>query len=214
MNWLQKRIFSKNDIGDSMAQLNLFETSWMDIINDVIENIAKGEELPEGSLQLIENLSRDKQKVSSYSVAVLKPDYPRGVNPNGKAKNTLINIKSVSKKTNPVDTLVVSIPDSVLPMVRNHFPDLTLVKKDSDPITRANIAADSNNLNEIFSFVIKSVLDKYFTEGSDAFGCCSRYEECSDAKKCLHDNKLYARNCIYGAYLAKGRIFYGKNRNI
>lgn len=210
---MQKRTFSKHNKGDSMTQMNLFETSWIDIINVAIENIAKEEELPEGSLQLIENLSRDKKKISSYSVSVLKPDYPKGINPNGKAKNTLINIKSVSKKTNPVDTLVVSIPDSILPMVRNRFPDLTLVKKDSDPITRANFAADSNNLNELFSFVIKSVLDKYFTEGSDAFGCCSRYEECSDAKKCLHENKLYARNCIYGAHLAEGRIFYGKNRN-
>ena len=197
-----------------MTQLNLFETSWMNIINEVIENIAKDEELPEGSLQLIENLSRDKQKISSYSVAVLKPDYPRGVNPNGKAKNTLINIKNVTKKNSPVDTLLVSTPDSILPMVRSRFPGVTLVKKDSDPITRANIAVDDIILSEFFNYVIKSVLDKYFTEGSDAFGCCSRYEKCSDAKKCLHENKLYARNCIYGAHLVEGRIFYGKNRNI
>ncbi len=197
-----------------MAQLNIFETSWIDVVNEAIEDIVKSEELPEGSLQLIENLSRDKQKVSSYSVAILKPDYPRGVNPNGKAKNTLINIKNVSKKSTSVDTLVVSIPDSILPAVRNRFPDLSLVKKDSDPITRANVSADSKNLNEFFYFVVKSVLDKYFAEGSDAFGCCSRYEECSGAKKCLHENKLYARNCIYGSHLTKGRIFYGNNRNI
>lgn len=197
-----------------MTQMNLFETSWMDIINVAIENIAKEEELPEGSLQLIENLSRDKKKVSSYSVSVLKPDYPKGTNPNGKVKNSLINIKRVSKKNNPVDILVISLPDSILPMVRSHFPDLSLVKKKSDPITRANIAVDSNNLNEFFNFVIKLVLDNYFTEGSDAFGCCSRYEACSDAKKCLHENKLYARNCIYGSHLAEGRIFYGKNRNV
>ena len=213
LNLLQKKTFSKNDKGDSMAQLNIFETNWIDIVNDAIEDISKREELPEGSLLLVENLSRDKQKISSYSVAILKPDYPRGINSNGKAKNALINIKSVSKKTNPVDTLVVSIPDSILPMVRSRFPDLSLIKKDSDPITRANVAADSKILNEFFSFVIKSVLDKYFAEGSDAFGCCSHYKECSDAKKCLHENKLYARNCIYGSHLAQGHIFYGKNRN-
>lgn len=207
--------FFNETITDGIDEpLSLFDTSWMDIIKESIECIAKNEELPEGSLQLVENLSRDKEKISSYSVAVLKPDYPRGVNPNGKAKNNLINIKSVLKKTDPVETLIVSIPDSILPMVRSHFPDLSLVKKKSDPITRANIAVDSNNLNEFFNFVIKLVLDNYFTEGSDAFGCCSRYEACSDAKKCLHENKLYARNCIYGAHLAEGRIFYGKNRNV
>lgn len=197
-----------------MAQINLFETGWIDIINRVITEITKNEELPSGALQLIENLSRDKEKVSSYSVAVLKPDYPKGVNPNGRAKNTLLNIKSASKKNDTADTLIVSIPDSVLPMVNSRFPNLPLVKKKSDSLTRANIASDSDELKDFFNFLVKAVLDKYFTEGSDAFGCCSRYEACSDAKKCLHENKLYARNCIYGAHLADGRIFYGKNRNI
>ncbi len=197
-----------------MAQINLFETGWIDIINRVITEITKNEELPSGALQLIENLSRDKEKVSSYSVAVLKPDYPKGVNPNGRAKNTLLNIKSASKKNDTADTLIISIPDSVLPMVNSRFPNLPLVKKKSDSLTRANIASDSDELKDFFNFLVKAVLDKYFTEGSDAFGCCSRYEACSDAKKCLHENKLYARNCIYGAHLADGRIFYGKNRNI
>ena len=197
-----------------MAQINMFETGWIDIINRVITEITKNEELPSGALQLIENLSRDKEKVSSYSVAVLKPDYPKGVNPNGKAKNTLLNIKSASKKNDTADTLIVSIPDSVLPMVNSRFPNVPLVKKKSDSLTRANIASDSDELKDFFNFLVKAVLDKYFTEGSDAFGCCSRYEACSDAKKCLHENKLYARNCIYGAHLADGRIFYGKNRNI
>lgn len=197
-----------------MAQINMFETGWIDIINRVITDITKNEELPSGALQLIENLSRDKEKVSSYSVAVLKPDYPKGVNPNGRAKNTLLNIKSASKKNDTADTLIVSIPDSVLPMVNSRFPNVPLVKKKSDSLTRANIASDSDELKDFFNFLVKAVLDKYFTEGSDAFGCCSRYEACSDAKKCLHENKLYARNCIYGAHLADGRIFYGKNRNI
>ena len=192
----------------------MFETGWIDIINRVITEITKKEELPSGALQLIENLSRDKEKVSSYSVAVLKPDYPKGVNPNGRAKNTLLNIKSASKKNDTADTLIVSIPDSVLPMVNSRFPNVPLVKKKSDSLTRANIASDSDELKDFFHFIVKAVLDKYFTEGSDAFGCCSRYEACSDAKKCLHENKLYARNCIYGAHLADGRIFYGKNRNI
>lgn len=197
-----------------MAQINMFETGWIDIINRVITEITKNEELPSGALQLIENLSRDKEKVSSYSVAVLKPDYPKGVNPNGRAKNTLLNIKRASKKNDTADTLIVSIPDSVLPMVNSRFPNVPLVKKKSDSLTRASIASDSDELKDFFNFLVKAVLDKYFTEGSDAFGCCSRYEECSDAKKCLHENILYARNCIYGAHLAKGRIFYGKIRNV
>lgn len=48
------------------------------------------------------------------------------------------------------------------------------------------------------------------------FGCCSRYEECSDAKKCLlvEIDQIRARGCSYRKNLENGRIFYGKNRNI
>ncbi|MGX8701556.1 hypothetical protein [Caproiciproducens sp.] len=47
-----------------------------------------------------------------------------------------------------------------------------------------------------------------------AFGCCSKYVECSDAKRCLHEDIAYATACQYRANLESGRIFYGKNKNI
>lgn len=46
------------------------------------------------------------------------------------------------------------------------------------------------------------------------FGCCSNYEKCSDALKCIHDNLMYAKGCMYRKNLEAGRIFYGKNRNV
>ncbi len=46
------------------------------------------------------------------------------------------------------------------------------------------------------------------------FGCCSRYEECSDARKCTQPMKLLSLACQYRKNLEQGRIFYGKNRNI
>lgn len=46
------------------------------------------------------------------------------------------------------------------------------------------------------------------------FGCCSRFNECSDYKKCVHKNKLFAYGCLYRRNLESGKIFYGKNRNI
>lgn len=48
----------------------------------------------------------------------------------------------------------------------------------------------------------------------EPFGCCHKYVECSDAKKCLHDDLIYATACMYRKNLEQGRIFYGKNRNI
>ena len=45
----------------------------------------------------------------------------------------------------------------------------------------------------------------------DAFGCCSRYSACSDARACLIPHLDYSRNCIYRRSLEQGHIFYGKN---
>lgn len=47
-----------------------------------------------------------------------------------------------------------------------------------------------------------------------AFGCCSRYEECSAAGSCTHPSASVASNCMYRKNLLEGRIFYGDNRNI
>ena len=46
------------------------------------------------------------------------------------------------------------------------------------------------------------------------FDCCSRYEQCSDAKKCIHPDPEFALLCGYRKILASGRVFYGKNRNV
>lgn len=46
------------------------------------------------------------------------------------------------------------------------------------------------------------------------FGCCSRYEACSDAKKCIHPDIKFALGCFYRKNLRDGKIFYGRNRNI
>ena len=66
-------------------------------------------------------------------------------------------------------------------------------------------------VSEALAGVDQYVLDNYSPE---PFGCCSKYMACSDAKKCLHDDKLRAKGCMYKANLDSGRIFYGKNRNI
>lgn len=47
----------------------------------------------------------------------------------------------------------------------------------------------------------------------EAFGCCSRYVECSDAKQCIHPSKIKSQSCQYRVQLERGNIFYGKNKN-
>lgn len=47
----------------------------------------------------------------------------------------------------------------------------------------------------------------------ESFGCCSKYIECSDAKKCINLDKKMAQGCQYKENLKNGKIFYGKNKN-
>ncbi|MGN0666441.1 MAG: hypothetical protein ACI4KF_07940 [Huintestinicola sp.] len=54
---------------------------------------------------------------------------------------------------------------------------------------------------------------KEFTP-SERFGCCAKYKECSNSKKCLHKNNFYARCCYYRQNIEAGKIFYGVNKNI
>jgi len=56
-----------------------------------------------------------------------------------------------------------------------------------------------------------SCIDNY--EFSNAFGCCGLYKECSDAKRCLHENKLYSKGCYYRKNLDLGQVFYGNTPN-
>lgn len=45
------------------------------------------------------------------------------------------------------------------------------------------------------------------------FGCCHRYMQCSDSRKCIAPDQGYAKGCQYRKNLENGRIFYGKNAN-
>jgi len=56
-----------------------------------------------------------------------------------------------------------------------------------------------NDIDEIITLkdnIVKYLSMKLEAVHGDAFGCCSRYVECSDAKKCIHEDFLcpYAVN--------------------
>jgi hypothetical protein len=63
-----------------------------------------------------------------------------------------------------------------------------------------------HNIRKIFEYELKR------THG-DPFGCCSRYLQCSDARKCIHEDFLVSLGCHYRINLLENRIFYGKNMN-
>ena len=66
----------------------------------------------------------------------------------------------------------------------------------------------------VFADFLASVLDMVLDTLPKEFDCCSRYEECSNKKCCLHPHPGMATSCGYRKILKSGRIFYGPNRNI
>lgn len=56
--------------------------------------------------------------------------------------------------------------------------------------------------------------EKCLLASSDQFGCCSRYLQCSDIKKCVQPDLALKGGCQYRQHLRHGRIFYGKNKTI
>lgn len=63
---------------------------------------------------------------------------------------------------------------------------------------------------DVIAAVTQCVLDTI----PKAFDCCSHFEACSDAKRCIQPNDELRLGCGYRKILASGRIFCGKNRNI
>lgn len=65
--------------------------------------------------------------------------------------------------------------------------------------------------NDFAEIAAKICLDAMsFTQ----FGCCDKFKECSDLKRCIHNDPLYSTACMYRKNLENNRIFYGKNKNI
>lgn len=46
------------------------------------------------------------------------------------------------------------------------------------------------------------------------FGCCGRYEQCSNEKTCVHPDPVFALKCWYRCNLLEGKIFYGDNKTV
>lgn len=70
-----------------------------------------------------------------------------------------------------------------------------------------NLAADCT---ASLATVIKDAISRLPKD----WDCCSRYMECSDAKRCVHPDPAFALGCGYRKILASGKIYYGANRNV
>ena len=212
----------------SAEQMNLFdieERNWQEEISSLCDRLVQFHELPKNSLYLAKNMGREgkiadkRDTVVSYSICIYEPEYPEvSSTEKDPSRNTVImNIKIVELKTkaNRFEVLVRDTSTDFVGMI----PGM----KDSGPVSKTyfrKFTFDESQLCKVLDgwldYIEKLVEYELRTYVSKAtrFACCSHFVECSDAKKCVHKNKLYACACFYKANLDAGKIFYGKNKNI
>ena len=90
-----------------------------------------------------------------------------------------------------------------------HYP---ISKIQDDGFTRIDLSSpdDIRNYTELIMHLLQETIDVIPAE----FDCCNSFNECSDARKCIHPNQEFAAGCGYKRILKSGRVFFGKNRNI
>lgn len=198
-----------------MEQLSLFNlpmASFIDRLQQLLDKVISEQELPKSSLHLYSNLSakgENSGKEISKSICIYEPEYPsvREEKNNPGRNFVVMNVKQHSStvelliRNSQFDTL--STPNSAT--IKNVKSDLNFV--------HVSFSETDDNL---FSYIEENILLslKNYRSKARTFGCCSRFVQCSDAKRCLHPNKLYSTACTYRHHLESGRIFYGNNKNI
>lgn len=201
----------KTDVNNQLILESIKTTDIETKISDLLLAIIEEEELPTHSLFLCSNVSHkgaNDGKEISKSICIYEPEYPLDRNvPERITKNLVVlNIQNVKSG---FELLIRNAEFEKIDV-----PPSAIVKE---------LKSDKRCKHVIFKDYSKDMI-KYLTNNihfclkhyvpSHHFGCCSEYLSCSDNKKCVHVNKLYARGCAYRRHLELGDIFYGKNANV
>ena len=156
-------------------------------INQAIEWVSSEMKLPNGFLKLIEN-----QK--THSVWIIEPVTQKKsqmiltVAPRGRANEKYARIE--------VKTAIIN---------RSALSNFTAYENDSS-LSYYDIRNPNETYATLFYDIINDCTIRFIP--SEKFGCCEKYRECSAAKKCLHDNQIYAKACWYRKNIESGKIFY------
>lgn len=182
-------------------------SGWKADVKDMLDRIIVAEELPEQSLYLTANLGRNGSTVTSYSICIYEPDYP---------------LLSDAKKDPSRNTVALNIkedgPRLELLVDRNRFGSIALPQnaqikelKSDKVYIHVLLSISSPDLMLYIKSNVEYALSHY-TSKESLFGCCGRFEACSAAKHCIHENKLYSKACLYRRNLEAGKIFYGVSK--
>ena len=220
--------------------MDLFQTmdfkDLQPMLETVVEDLVKKNELPDRGVIVVPNYGtaeKNKGQLISYSIMSNEPDYPASEEDlldKNRHHSIFITLKAPSAKTwqgtaeIQVGAYLMKMfpppPDALKVYKQNGGDDVSKSQEKDDQQSsdevyddRFRIPLDSNNLIEWVRNVVQYKISNYVT-AAPSFGCCSQFQECSDAKKCIHPNRMYSTACSYRSNLEAGRIFYGRNRNI
>lgn len=198
---------------DECSQIQIFDSDkeqvdWKNKIHEMLEDLIHRYELPEHSLYLAENRGRTSKKITSYSVCIYEPEFPKQKKSNlDQTRNSIVlNIKENDK-------LELMCAKSRCENI--DFPEACEIKELKSDDSNYHIIINKKS-DELVDYICKHTeysIEHYVSKAS-SFGCCDKFIECSDAKKCVHSNKFYSKACMYRRNLDEGKIFYGKNKNI
>lgn len=180
--------------------------NWLKNYDSIFNNIIGELNLPDNSLRIYENKSKkDKEKTISYSICVYEPEYPASKKEDITRRTIIFNVKQIGKTND--SSFKITISD-------NLFFEIMEIQQHNILNNTVNVIfKDVDGLITFSERAIRIFLNKYVSK-SQPFGCCDKYIECSNARECVHINRLYSKACMYRKNLEEGRIFYGENKNV
>lgn len=195
---------------DCVASESCKSGDWKTAIQTMLDEMISDKRLPEKSLYLSANYGRDGQTITSYTLGIYEPDYPLDPNaPEDSKRNSIvINVKEAR---GGFELLISAAAFESVGACQG--ADVRRGKAQSANSCVLFIPDDLAVFVPYVQKVMDYALANYKSKASP-FGCCDKFNKCSDLKHCVHDNLLFSKACIYRSNLDAGRIFYGKNRNI
>lgn len=176
-------------------------TTYEDEIFKILEDSIKDVEIEEFNIYNVcteqEKLKVFKNKGDNWSFKVFK--------------NSILLKYYKMKKID--DAIEIRNINNISEILKNKFSNIKC--NDDNSYLRISIhnINDIRNISNDLGYIFKLLFLQYISN-EESFGCCSKYIECSDNLKCVHDNIRFRVACMYKKNLDNGKIFYGKNKNV
>ena len=157
------------------------------------------------------NAEKSIGEIASKFVTIVEKPYP--LNSGNISTMNVISYVDFKKRKDETKNLDIGIRHNTFNQVLNKNISNEIKKTEYDKVYTHVYAKDVDDAVNIITKALEYELCNYKSSFS-CFGCCSKKEECSNKKECIHSNMLYATGCQYRKNLENNKIFYGINKNV